>query len=113
MLALFFLLRSALDPVNNYYYPLPFVAALAFWELVERRSMPVFALIAVVWLSAVQYLFVRIDPPGHAAESASFLLGAGIAGALMSLRLFAPGFWVRLGSVLSRVDLHPEWAARK
>ncbi|MEA2298271.1 MAG: alpha,6-mannosyltransferase [Solirubrobacteraceae bacterium] len=58
LLALLFLLRCALDPWDNVYYPFPFLIALLAWEALTRRRPPVLALAAsgaawgmFVWLA--------------------------------------------------------------
>ncbi len=53
LLALVLLVRCALDPWNNAYYAVPAVLALASWEALARRGLPVFALslTALTWLS--------------------------------------------------------------
>jgi hypothetical protein len=53
LLAVVLLLRCMLDPVNNGYYHVPFVLALACWEAITRRRAPVLALLAsaAVWVS--------------------------------------------------------------
>lgn len=51
LLALVFLLRAALDPGDNAYYHVPFIAALGAWELVAERRPPVLALAAGLLLT--------------------------------------------------------------
>jgi hypothetical protein len=53
LLALLFLLRCLLDPVDNAYYHVPFLLSLAFWEGLERRRAPLFALLAslAIWFA--------------------------------------------------------------
>lgn len=52
LLALVMLLRCAIDPVDNVYYHLPFVLALATWEALHRRGLPVVSIVTVLalWL---------------------------------------------------------------
>ena len=53
LLALLFLLRCLLDPVDNAYYHVPFVLALAFWEGLAWKRPPLLALLAslAVWFA--------------------------------------------------------------
>jgi hypothetical protein len=56
VLALVLLLRCLLDPWNGPYYAVPFVLALAAWEAVRGRGLPVLAIAAAVltWLTTVR-----------------------------------------------------------
>ena len=56
LLALLFLLRCLLDPVDNAYYHVPFLLSLAFWEGLGRRRPPVFTVLAsvAIWLRVLQ-----------------------------------------------------------
>lgn len=56
LLALLFLLRCLLDPVDNAYYHVPFLLALAFWEGLGRRRLPIFTLLASV---AIWFAFYK------------------------------------------------------
>jgi hypothetical protein len=51
LLALALLLRCMLDPWNTFYYQLPFLVALAAWEVSSHRRTPLFTLAAsfVLW----------------------------------------------------------------
>jgi hypothetical protein len=53
LLALLFLLRCLLDPVDNAYYHVPFLLSLAFWEGLAWRRPPLLALLAslAVWFA--------------------------------------------------------------
>jgi hypothetical protein len=53
LLALLFLFRCLLDPVDNAYYHVPFVLALAFWEGIAWKRAPLLALLAsiAVWFA--------------------------------------------------------------
>jgi Glycosyltransferase family 87 len=53
LLALAFLLRCLLDPVDNAYYHVPFVLSLAFWEGLAWKRAPLLALLAslAVWFA--------------------------------------------------------------
>ena len=46
LLALLFLFRCLLDPVDNAYYHVPFVLSLAFWEGLAWRRPPLLAMLA-------------------------------------------------------------------
>jgi hypothetical protein len=46
LLALLFLMRSLLDPVNNAYYHVPFLLALIAWEGLTRRGPPLVSLLS-------------------------------------------------------------------
>jgi hypothetical protein len=52
LLALILLLRCALDPWNHEYYHLPFLTALAAWEVVAVRRLPLVAAVssALLWV---------------------------------------------------------------
>jgi hypothetical protein len=58
LLALCFLLRCLLDPVDNAYYHVPFLLSLAFWEGLgrRRRRLPVFTILASV---AIWFAFYK------------------------------------------------------
>jgi hypothetical protein len=53
LLALAFLLRCLLDPVDNAYYHVPFMLSLAFWECLAWKRAPLLALLAslAVWFA--------------------------------------------------------------
>lgn len=53
LLALAFLLRCLLDPVDNAYYHVPFMLSLAFWEGLAWKRLPLLALLAslAVWFA--------------------------------------------------------------
>jgi len=53
LLALLFLLRCLLDPLDNAYYHVPFLVLLAAWESLTRRRAPLFALLAgvAIWFA--------------------------------------------------------------
>jgi hypothetical protein len=50
LLALLFLVRCVLDPVDNYYYHLPLLLALLAWDVKMRRHLPSAALAATLCL---------------------------------------------------------------
>ena len=53
LLALLFLLRSVLDPLNIDYYHVPLVLALATWEAYARRGLPLATMLTATALWAV------------------------------------------------------------
>ena len=55
LLALLMLLRCALDPVSNVYYHVPFVMALAAWELLDRPGLPVITIFGATALYVTLY----------------------------------------------------------
>jgi hypothetical protein len=72
LLALLFLLRCLLDPVDNAYYHVPFVVSLVAWEGLARRRVPVFGLLAAVAVWFVIYKAHVSDT--FAARNAFYLL---------------------------------------
>ena len=68
LLAVLFLLRCVLDPWDHAYYHVPMVAALATWETVRLRRVPVVAAVSSIWLWIV---FVEL---GQGMEVVSDLL---------------------------------------
>ncbi len=93
LLALLFLLRCALDPWDNVYYPLPFVLALLGWEATTRREPPVFSLLASAAAWAI-FVWMQAHAPADVTAGVSialFLAAAGaLAGALYGRRTPAP-----------------------
>jgi hypothetical protein len=72
LLALLFLLRCLLDPVDNAYYHVPFLVSLVAWEGLARRRVPVFGLLASVAIWFVIYKAHVSDT--FAARNAFYLL---------------------------------------
>jgi hypothetical protein len=103
LLVLLFLLRCALDPWDNWYYPLPFLLALLTWEVVRGPRAPVFSLLAVCasWC-------VTKWAPGHGVsndvQSVIFLIFTIPALAAMLLALYAPRQAGRWAVLLSRTE---------
>jgi hypothetical protein len=91
LLVLLLLLRCALDPWDNWYYPLPFLVALLTWEVLSLDQPPVFALIA----SAAWWALTQWAVPSHGftddEQSLLFLAMALPAIAAGALALYAPG----------------------
>jgi len=50
LLALLFLVRCVLDPVDNYYYHLPLLLTLLAWDVKMRRHLPSATLAATLCL---------------------------------------------------------------
>jgi hypothetical protein len=97
LLALIFLLRAELDVWDTIYYLLPFVFALAAWEVLSRTRPPVGALAATI-MSWVIFVWA----PGRLSPDAQSLLFAACcvpATVWLGLVLYAPRRWTeRLGS---------------
>ena len=77
LLALLFLLRCLLDPVDNAYYHVPFLLALVAWEGLTRRGPPVVSLLSS---AAIYYTIYKAGwTDDVAARNALYLLvdGAG------------------------------------
>jgi hypothetical protein len=73
LLALLLLLRCAIDPVDNGYYHVPFLMALAAWEGLRRDGLPVLSLVS----ATVLWVLVRHVPVEHSdATSAAYLAWA-------------------------------------
>jgi hypothetical protein len=74
-LALIFLLRAVLDPVNNGYYHLPLVLALLAYEATGEERFPY---ATVGWLALLWMLIVFIWPTPHwSVLNALYLAGVG------------------------------------
>jgi hypothetical protein len=84
LLGLLFLLRCLLDPVDNAYYHVPFVACLACWEALSLRRAPVLALLASL---AVYFMIYKAHVLG-----VSDLRNAGYLAATVPF-----GIWLGLG----------------
>lgn len=88
LLALLLLVRCLLDPWNVAYYAVPLVFALAAWEALAGRGLPVLAIAttALTWLSFVK-LPMLTGPDGLAAF---YLAWAPALAAVLAVRLWAP-----------------------
>jgi hypothetical protein len=88
LLALVFLLRCILDPVDNAYYHVPFLLALVAWEALRRETPLASALAAAgLWL-----VFSRVAPHHSAAlANASYLVVALCLTAYLVSALLGPG----------------------
>ncbi len=77
LLALLFLVRCVLDPVDNYYYHLPLLLALLAWDVKARRQLPFAALAATVCLIVTNSFL-----DGMTASAFYFAWTAALAGVL-------------------------------
>ena len=81
LLALLFLVRCLLDPVDNAYYHVPFLLSLMAWEGLARRGLPLVSILSSVTIYYAIYKAgwprsrapQRLLPGGHPA-------GGGVAG---------------------------------
>jgi hypothetical protein len=88
LLALLFLLRSLLDPVNNAYYHVPFLLSLTAWEGLARRGPPVVSMLCSV---TVYYSIYKAGWTDDIALRNAFYLAATLpVGVWLGLRLYAP-----------------------
>ena len=88
LLALLFLMRSLLDPVNNAYYHVPFLLSLVAWEGLVRRGPPVVSMLCSV---AVYYSIYKAGwTEDIALRNAIYLAATRPAGAWLAVRLYAP-----------------------
>jgi hypothetical protein len=69
LLVFLLLLRCALDPWDNWYYPLPFLFALLAWETLTFRRPPLLALTAAC---AVWFMFHQAVPSHGFSTDAQF-----------------------------------------
>jgi hypothetical protein len=80
LLALLMLLRCALDPWDSFYYALPFLFALASWEVTEHNRAPLLALAATAleWL-CFRELASHVSPDAQAAAYVCWTLPGALA----------------------------------
>ena len=91
LLAFLALLRCAFDPVDNLYYHLPLLLALAGWDAFASRGLPVRALAAVALAEAFSRWAVKLsDPALLNAAYLSVAVAAAVAIALALLRRREP-----------------------
>jgi hypothetical protein len=99
LLILLFLLRCALDPWDNWYYPLPFLIALLVWESIRAPRPPMLSLLATVAVWAL----TRWAVPAHGfsadGQSVLFLVMTVPGLVAIAAGLYAPGL---IGSRLTR-----------
>jgi hypothetical protein len=87
LLALILLLRCILDPLNNFYYHVPFLLSLVAWEALRRSGLPVVSVLtgAALWASFNDPLLA------HAALNNAFYLSWGLSAAVwLACSLYAP-----------------------
>jgi hypothetical protein len=98
LLALCFLARSMLDPVNNSYYHVPFLLSLLALEGFWGRGFPVFSAIAAaaIWTS-FHAAVVTLD---HGLINAYYLAWALPIGCWLAVSVFAPRALGAFGSRL-------------
>lgn len=82
LLALLMLLRCALDPVNNVYYHLPFIIALAAWEATARSGLPTVTIGAIfgLWLALER---IAGDGSVNAANALYIVIAVGLTAVLL------------------------------
>jgi hypothetical protein len=107
LLALVLLLRCALDPWDNWYYPLPYLLALLSWEALGSRRPPAAALVASFggW-----FVFQWAVPGrGFSPDAQALLFLAWCLPALggMAVGLYAPRTAERLRLALTRSRVIP------
>lgn len=96
LLVLLMLVRCALDPWDNWYYPLPFLLALVTWETFVSPRPPVLSLLATVAVWALGKWLVPIHGVSTDAQSVAFLVMAVPALVALLGKLYAPGLGARL-----------------
>jgi hypothetical protein len=88
LLALLFLLRSLLDPVDNAYYHVPFLLALTAWEGAVRRALP---LAAILCSATIYYALYKAGwTEDLALRNALYLAATLPAAAFLCARLYVP-----------------------
>jgi hypothetical protein len=86
LLALLLLLRCALDPVDNGYYHVPFLMALAAWEGLRRDGLPVLSLLS----AAVLFVLVRRIPVEYSdLTSAAYVVWAALMTGTLGRAIYA------------------------
>jgi len=103
LLALLFLLRCLLDPVDNAYYHLPFLLSLIAWEGLARRGPPLFSALCAL---AVHYAIVKagwIDD--LALRNALYLAATVPVAAWLGARLYLPRGSLRRGLARTRLPV--------
>ena len=98
LLALLFLLRCVLDPVNGPYYHVPFIFSLVAWEGLRRRGLPVLSALA----SGALVLNLHHVVAGTMISFQAFYLGWTLPLiAWLSFQLFAPVTFSKVGKWLA------------
>ena len=106
LLALLFLLRCLLDPVNNFYYNVPFIFSITAWESLRLRGLP---LIGVATSLMLWFLPNRGAAFAEISGTTIYLCFMLPLLAWILVRLYAPGTLERLHFKGGRVELpsHP------
>jgi hypothetical protein len=99
LLLLLFVLRCALDPWDNWYYPLPFLIALVVWESIRAPRPPMLSLLATFGVWALTQWAVPAHGFSADAQSVVFLVMTVPAIVAIAAGLYAPGF---VAGLLSR-----------
>ncbi|MGH2979876.1 MAG: glycosyltransferase 87 family protein [Solirubrobacterales bacterium] len=88
LLALLFLLRSLLDPVNNVYYHVPFLLSLTAWEGLARRGPP---LVSMLCSATIYYALYKAGWADELALRNALYLAATVPPAVwLAVRLYVP-----------------------
>jgi hypothetical protein len=103
LLAGLMLARCVLDPLNLYYYAVPFVIALVAWESHARRGIPLVSIVA----SAALWATVSPPPSNPALACALFLAWSVPATAWLTLGPLSGGRRLAVRPVASAARPHP------
>ena len=96
LLALLFLLRCLLDPVDNAYYHVPFLLSLIAWEGLVRRGLPLVSMLSSV---AIYYTIYKAGWTDDLALRNAFYLAATLPVAVwLAVRLYVPRRALRSGA---------------
>jgi hypothetical protein len=88
LLALLFLLRCLLDPVDNAYYHVPFLLSLMAWEGLVRRGLP---LVSILSSATIYYAINKAGwTDDLALRNAIYLAATLPVAASLAVRLYVP-----------------------
>ena len=89
LLALLFLLRCLFDPYTSFYYHVPFFMAVAAWEALAHRGLPVVSALSALacWVTAEQDLF---ELSRGDAFNAAYLAWSVPTAVVLAVFLFGP-----------------------
>ena len=88
LLALLFLLRCLLDPVDNAYYHVPFLLSLMAWEGLVRRGLP---LVSILSSATIYYAINKAGwTDDLALRNALYLAATLPVAASLAVRLYVP-----------------------
>jgi hypothetical protein len=88
LLALLFLLRCLLDPVDNAYYHVPFLLSLIAWEGLVRRGLP---LVSILSSATIYYTIYKAGwTDDLALRNALYLAATMPVAAWLAVRLYVP-----------------------